>query len=113
VQQVILNLTLNAIEATREIESWPRQVWIASGVVDGKYVHMEVGDSGVGLAPDSRDRVFEAFYTTKQSGLGMGLSISKSIVEAHGGRISATANSPHGAVFGFQLPLAPEGTDVS
>jgi signal transduction histidine kinase len=105
-QQVVLNLILNAIEATREIEGRARQVLIASRVERGTDVHVEVRDSGVGLAPESRSRVFEAFYTTKQSGLGMGLSISRSIVEAHGGRISATANSPHGAILSFRLPLA-------
>ena len=105
-QQVVLNLILNAIEATREIEGRARQVLIASRVERGNDVHIEVRDSGVGLALESRSRVFEAFYTTKQSGLGMGLSISKSIVEAHGGRISATPNSPHGAIFSFRLPLA-------
>jgi signal transduction histidine kinase len=82
-------------------------VWVASRVDGDSEVHVEVRDSGVGLTPDSRNRVFEAFYTTKQSGLGMGLSISRSIIEAHGGRISATANSPHGAIFGFRLPLRP------
>jgi PAS domain S-box-containing protein len=107
-QQVMLNLILNAIEATREIEGRARQVLIASRVERGKDVHVEVRDSGVGLAPESRSRLFEAFYTTKQSGLGMGLSISKSVVEAHGGRISATPNSPHGAIFGFRLPV-PSG----
>jgi PAS domain-containing protein len=71
------------------------------------------GKRGVGLAPDARTRVVETLYTTKQSGLGMGLSISKSIVEAHGGRISATANAPHGVVFAVRLPLASEGTAVS
>jgi C4-dicarboxylate-specific signal transduction histidine kinase len=106
-QQVVLNLVLNAIEATRDIEGRARQVWVSSRYEGGKEVHVEVRDSGVGLAPDSRARIFEAFYTTKQSGLGMGLSVSKSIVEAHGGRIGATPNSPHGAIVGFRLPLAP------
>jgi signal transduction histidine kinase len=112
-QQVVLNLMLNAIEATREIEGRTRQVWVTSGVEDGDKVHVRVRDSGVGLAPDSRARVFEAFYTTKHSGLGMGLSISKSIVEAHGGRISAMANSPHGAIVQFWLPLVSEDTGVA
>jgi signal transduction histidine kinase len=112
-QQVLLNLILNAIEATRETEGRARQVWVASRVDAGKEVHVEVRDSGMGLAPDALDRIFEAFYTTKPSGLGMGLSISKSIVQAHGGRISATANSPHGAVFGVRLPVASESTAVS
>ena len=111
-QQVVLNLILNAIEATREIEGRSRQVWVASRFERGKAVHVEVRDSGVGLAPDSQARVFETFYTTKPSGLGMGLSISRSIVEAHGGRISARPNSPHGAIFQFSLPLVSEDTGV-
>ena len=111
-QQVVLNLILNAIEATREIEGRSRQVWVASRFERGKAVHVEVRDSGAGLAPDSQARVFETFYTTKPSGLGMGLSISRSIVEAHGGRISARPNSPHGAIFQFSLPLVSEDTGV-
>jgi PAS domain S-box-containing protein len=112
-QQVVLNLILNAIEATREIEGRARQVWVTTRVEGGKDVHVEVRDSGVGLAPESRGRVFEAFYTTKQSGLGMGLSISKSIVEAHSGRISVTPNSPHGAIFSFRLPVASSAPAAS
>jgi C4-dicarboxylate-specific signal transduction histidine kinase len=111
-QQVVLNLILNAIEATREIEGRSRQVWVASRFERDKAVHVEVRDSGVGFAPDSQARVFETFYTTKPSGLGMGLSISRSIVEAHGGRISARPNSPHGAIFQFSLPLVSEDTGV-
>ena len=66
-------------------------------------------DSGTGLDPERAERVFEAFYTTKPEGIGIGLSISRSIVEAHGGRLSASANEPHGAVFRFSLPVAREG----
>ena len=112
-QQLVLNLILNAIEATRDIEGRARQVWVTSGFQRGKTVHVEVRDSGVGLGPDSRPRVFEAFYTTKKNGLGMGLSICKSIVEAHGGRISARDNSPHGAIFQFSLPLVSGDTGVA
>ena len=112
-QQVVLNLILNAIEATREIEGRSRQVWIRSLLDGGKDVHVEVRDSGIGLTPDSRQRLFEAFYTTKTHGLGMGLSISKSIIEAHGGRISARPNSPHGAMVQFCLPLGSRNTRVS
>ena len=112
-QQVVLNLILNAIDATREIEGRPRHVWVASRSEAGKNVHVEVRDSGVGLAPDSQARVFEAFYTTKQSGLGMGLSICKSIVEAHGGKISAIPNAPHGAIFRFWLPRVSDDTGVA
>jgi signal transduction histidine kinase len=110
---VVLNLILNAIDATREIEGRSRHVLVASRSEAGKNVRMEVRDSGVGLAPDSRARVFEAFYTTKPSGLGMGLSICKSIVEAHGGKISATPNSPHGAIFQFWLPRVSDDTGVA
>jgi signal transduction histidine kinase len=107
-QQVVLNLMLNAIEATREIEGRSRQVSVASRFEAGKGVQVEVRDSGVGLTPDSRARVFEAFFTTKHSGLGMGLSICKSIVEAHGGRITAMPKAPHGAIFRFWLPLVDD-----
>jgi PAS domain S-box-containing protein len=111
-QQVVLNLILNAIEATRQIESRSRQVWVASRVERGEAVHVEVRDSGVGFAPDSQPQVFEPFYTTKPSGLGMGLSICRSIVEAHGGRIRARPHTPHGAIFEFSLPLVSEDTGV-
>ena len=112
-QQVVLNLILNAIEATREIQGRPRQVLVTSRSEAGNNVHVEVRDSGVGLAPDSLARVFEAFYTTKQNGLGMGLSICRSIVEAHGGQISAIPNSPHGVIFQFWLPLVSDDTGVA
>ena len=104
-QQVILNLILNGIEATREVEGRARQISIASRVDGRQAVHIEVRDSGVGLDPGSRKRLFEAFHTTKPQGLGMGLAISRSIVEAHGGRLWATDNEPRGAVFQFTLPL--------
>ena len=67
---------------------------------------VEVRDLGIGLDQDRAERVFDAFYTTKPEGLGIGLSISRSIVEAHGGRLRAAPNQPHGAVFGFSLPVA-------
>ena len=104
-QQVILNLMLNGIEATRDIEGRARQISIASRLDGRQAVHIEVRDSGVGLDPGSRKRLFEAFHTTKPHGLGMGLAISRSIVEAYGGRLWATDNEPRGAVFQFTLPL--------
>ena len=110
-QQVVLNLILNAIDATREIEDRSRQVWITSRFEGGNEVHVEVRDSGIGLDPDSRERLFEAFYTTKKNGVGMGLSISKSIVEAHGGRMKAKPNQPHGASFQFSLPVVSEHSE--
>ena len=112
-QQVVLNLILNAIDAMREIEDGHRQVWITSRLDRGGDLYVEVRDSGIGIGPELRKRLFEAFYTTKKSGLGMGLSISKSIVEAHGGRMAAVANRPRGATFQFWLPLVSEESGVS
>jgi PAS domain S-box-containing protein len=107
-QQVILNLIVNAIEAMSAVHDRPRELAIAS-VQDGpNAVLVEVRDSGKGLGADSAERVFESFYTTKPEGLGIGLSISRSIVEAHDGRLWAAANKPHGAVFRFSLPVAGE-----
>ena len=107
-QQVILNLILNALEAMNRIPEGPRELIISSARNDAKGVLITVQDSGVGLAPENLDRLFNAFYTTKPDGMGMGLAISRSIVEAHGGRIWATPNSPRGAVFQFILPVGVE-----
>lgn len=103
-QQVILNLIVNAIEALSQTSEGPRQIRI---VTQGEpaSVRIDVRDSGPGLPEADSDQVFGAFYTTKASGLGMGLSICRSIVEAHGGRLWATPNEPRGAVFSFTLPL--------
>jgi signal transduction histidine kinase len=107
-QQVLLNLIVNAIEAMSFVHDRARDLTIAS-VQDGPNgVMVEVRDSGKGLGADSAERVFESFYTTKPEGLGIGLSISRSIVEAHGGRLWAVASEPHGAVFRFSLPAAGE-----
>ena len=103
-QQVILNLILNAIEAMSRVPEGPRLLTVGSARYDGKASLVTVQDTGAGLAPESLDRIFNAFYTTKPDGMGMGLAISRSIVEAHGGRIWATANAPRGAVFQFSLP---------
>ncbi len=104
-QQVILNLMINAIEAMSGNGEGPRELWVSSQKVESKEVLIAMRDSGPGLDPRSLDRLFHAFYTTKPQGMGMGLAISRSIVEAHGGRLWATANAPHGAVFQFTLPL--------
>jgi PAS domain S-box-containing protein len=107
-QQVLLNLIVNAIEAMSAVNNRPRELTIVSSRgADG--VVVEVRDSGVGLEAQHAERVFKAFYTTKSEGIGIGLSISRSIVEAHGGQLSASANEPHGAVFRFSLPVAQEG----
>ena len=103
-QQVLLNLIVNAIQALDEGAVGARNVVIATARVEPDAVLVDVKDSGPGLAPDKLDRVFEPFYTTKPGGMGMGLSICHSIIEAHGGRMWVTANAPHGAIFHFTVP---------
>jgi PAS domain S-box-containing protein len=107
-QQVILNLTINAIEAMSRVGEGPRRLLISTGKdgQDGVLVAMQ--DSGPGLTPANHEHLFEAFYTTKPSGLGMGLPICRSIIEAHGGRLWATENIPRGAVFQFTVPTRPD-----
>jgi PAS domain S-box-containing protein len=105
-QQVLLNLIINAIEAMRDVGEEERELLISTRhEPDG--VSVEVRDSGPGFAPAALERVFEAFYTTKTGGLGLGLSICRSIIEAHGGRLWASPNAPRGAVFGFTAPAHP------
>jgi PAS domain S-box-containing protein len=104
-QQVILNLVVNAIEAMAEVRNGPRELRISTENDESKGVHVAVSDSGPGLAPAMFERVFDAFYTTKQTGFGVGLSICRSIIEAHQGQLWATANEPRGSVFQFTLPV--------
>jgi signal transduction histidine kinase len=105
-QQVLLNLIINAIEAMRDVGEGERELLISShNEPDG--VSVEVRDSGPGFAPADIDRVFEAFYSTKPSGMGLGLSICRSIVEAHNGRLWASPNLPRGAIFRFIAPAHP------
>ena len=103
-QQVILNLMMNGIEAMKAVTDRPRELLIVSRPEAPAAVLVAVQDAGTGLDPQSVERVFEAFYTTKAEGLGMGLAICRSIIEAHGGRLWASANEPQGAVFQFTLP---------
>ena len=103
-QQVVLNLILNAVEAMSTVEAGPRELLISTEQTGG--VLVSVRDSGPGIDPDHLDRVFEAFYTTKSSGVGMGLSICRSIIDAHGGRLWADMNASRGTVFRFTLPDA-------
>jgi PAS domain S-box-containing protein len=110
-QQVILNLTMNAVEAMSEVREGSRELLISTGEVEPGSVLVAVSDSGAGLPQANPERVFEAFYTTKSSGLGMGLSICRSIVEAHGGRLWATPNEPHGAVFCMMLPIGEKSLE--
>jgi signal transduction histidine kinase len=109
-QQVLLNLVVNAIEAMSAVQGRERLLTIASarsGSADA--VLVEIRDCGTGLDTADVEHVFKAFYTTKPDGIGIGLSISRSIVEAHGGRLWASPNEPHGAVFQLSLPVAGEG----
>jgi signal transduction histidine kinase len=105
-QQVVLNLILNAVEAMRSVEAAERELLITTerSQTDGALV--AVKDSGPGINPEQLERVFEAFYTTKPSGVGMGLSICRSIIHAHGGRLWVEPNKPRGAIFQFTLPNA-------
>jgi PAS domain S-box-containing protein len=106
-QQLILNLIINAVEAMSRTSEGGRELLIASGQSEANGVLVTVKDSGPGLAPATLERLFEPFHTTKPSGLGLGLSICRSIVEAHGGRLWASANVPRGAIFQFTLPTHP------
>jgi two-component system sensor kinase FixL len=108
-QQVIMNLIVNAIEAMAGIGDRPRELTIASAKGDANTVFVAVQDTGPGIDPADLDRLFQSFYTTKPDGIGMGLAISRSIVEAHGGTLSATPNQPHGATFQFTVPAWADG----
>ncbi|HEY1411469.1 MAG TPA: ATP-binding protein [Rhodopila sp.] len=103
-QQVILNLAMNGIDTMKDVAGRPRELRIRSHAHEAGTVLVAVADTGSGLAADSLERVFEAFYTTKAEGMGMGLSISRSIIAAHGGRLWPSANDGHGATFQFTLP---------
>jgi C4-dicarboxylate-specific signal transduction histidine kinase len=103
-QQVILNLIMNAIEAMSEVSEGSRELFIGTGEAESGGVLVTVSDSGPGLPQADPERLFEAFYTTKANGLGMGLSICRSIIQNHGGQLWATPNQPQGAVFYVMLP---------
>ena len=105
VQQVMMNLIMNSIDATKDADR-KREISIASQTVEDRQLMVSVSDTGVGLPPQQADKIFEAFFTTKAHGIGMGLRISRSIVESHGGRLWAAANSSCGASFYFTLPIA-------
>ncbi|EJK79959.1 sensor histidine kinase [Rhizobium sp. AP16] len=102
-QQVILNFVINAIEAMAGVDAEKREL-LVSAAADDRKITISVRDTGMGVPPAASDRMFEAFFTTKTTGMGMGLAISRSIVEAHGGAVYTAPNFPHGAVFGFILP---------
>ena len=105
IEQVILNLAINGMEAMAEVDEPARWLFIQSQWAHRTEIQVSVADSGPGLDPSVAARLFDPFFTTKTDGIGMGLSISRSIIEAHGGRLWAAANQPHGAVFHFALPV--------
>ena len=107
-QQVLVNLIQNGIEAMTGVTDRPREIVIRSERLGAEEVLVAVRDSGIGIAPKDERRMFDAFFTTKEQGMGMGLSISRTIVEAHGGRLWASANSDHGATVQFALPAERE-----
>jgi signal transduction histidine kinase len=106
-QQVVLNLIVNAVQAMGRVADGPRELFITTTCAEPDGVLVAVKDSGPGVAPASLERLFDPFYTTKPEGLGMGLSICRSIIEAHGGRLWVTANLPQGAIFHFTMPTHP------
>jgi len=104
-QQVVVNLVINGVDAMASITDRPREIVIQSQPHETREVMVAVRDSGIGLDAESADRLFNAFFTTKASGMGMGLSISRSIIMAHGGRLWASPNADHGAAFQFTVPI--------
>ena len=109
-QQVLMNLIINSIDAMKNVD-WARELAIKSQEAENEQVLVSVSDTGVGLPAQQADQIFNAFFTTKDQGTGMGLSISRSIVESHGGRLWASENSPRGASFYFTLPTKPEARE--
>jgi signal transduction histidine kinase len=109
VQQVVLNLMNNAIDAMAPVTDRARVMRVRSDAHQDNTIAVTVEDSGVGIDPKDAGRIFDAFYTTKSNGTGLGLSICRTIIEAHGGRLSATPAMPHGSVFEVVLPSTPPG----
>jgi signal transduction histidine kinase len=104
---VLINLIMNAVEAMSTVMEYPKTLSISSQTSDPSGVLVAVEDNGTGLDPATAGRIFEPFFTTKQDGMGMGLSICRSIIETHGGRLWASPRIPCGTVFRFTVPAAP------
>jgi signal transduction histidine kinase len=107
-QQVILNLLLNAADAMSCVENRPRHLVIKTKRDESDHVGFAVQDAGVGFEPRHAEKLFDAFYTTKSNGMGIGLSISRTIIESHQGRMWAIPNDGPGATFSFSIPCGPE-----
>ncbi len=112
-QQVTLNLLLNAFDAMHDCPPDKREIHVRAARDGGRMVEITVADHGAGLTIDKLEKIFQPFYTTKHDGLGLGLSISRSIIEAHGGRLWADNNPDRGATFYFTLPVSSFGDDRS
>jgi signal transduction histidine kinase len=110
-QQVLMNLMMNSIDAMKDVEG-TRELTVQSQRGEDSQVLISVSDTGMGLPTQQADKIFNAFFTTKIKGTGMGLRISRSIVESHGGRLWAADNSPRGARFCFTLPTKAEAHDA-
>jgi len=108
-QQVILNLLRNASDAMSAVDDRPRDLLIRTEPDDNDRVRLSVSDVGIGFEPQAADKLFEAFYTTKNEGMGIGLSVSRSIIERHRGRLWAKLNNGPGVTFSFSIPCKPEG----
>ncbi len=102
---MILNLIRNAVEATERLEAVGKGITVYTALADGPEVHISVADAGTGAAPEAAEKLFRPFYTTREDGMGLGLSISRSIAEAHGGRLWFTPNSHAGVTFHIALPV--------
>jgi signal transduction histidine kinase len=111
-QQVFMNLMLNGIDAMKDVAAAPELTIRSQRVREGE-VMISVSDRGIGLPPEHPEQIFNAFFSTKANGTGMGLCISRSIIESHGGRLWATSNSERGASFHFSLPSEAEGRRAS
>jgi signal transduction histidine kinase len=107
VQQVMMNLIMNGIDAMKEVEQ-KRELTIRSRRADDLQLIISISDTGTGLQPHQEEHIFDAFFTTKPDGIGMGLRISRTIIESHGGRLWATNKDSHGACFNFTLPIPLE-----
>ena len=110
-QQVILNLLQNASDAMSGVDDRPRRLVIRTERDEDDNVRLTVQDAGVGFPPQDAERLFEAFYTTKNNGMGIGLSVSRSIIEKHHGRLWAAPNDGPGATFSFSIPRRPADTN--